>query len=293
MPIKKSKKQSQVVKQKQKQVVKQVVNVKVGDMKPKRKAVARPRLPEPQPALFRQPPINVSLSTQSYQPPATQSYINEYNALLKQVADERRAALQNVPLLTPNTNPLTTNEQRNELLSRSEPRTQFSAIVEAASKKLEDVVNLETYDDPLTNENQFVNSSRLGEKLAQRLPVTNFDFNDVNNYDMENAKEQKALEDEVEEFEIEVPAKPRKKGGLIIEEEEQVAKSSPVKEKKPTKKEKQIEETNALINFYNLEVKDNKPLVKSTMGLKKIKEKKQEITDLINERALKVSKMKV
>ncbi len=263
MPVKKKSKAKQI--QTAKQKVKQIVNVTVGDVK----ATRRPRAAAAIPASFNRPPINLSLSTQSYQPPA-QNYTNEYNTLLRLLTDERKTALQSIPILAPNTIPLTTNAQRNELLSKKQKITPFTDLIKSSNEILKNVVNVETYDDPLTNENMFKNSGRLAQNLAPKLPVTNFDYSDINNYDMENIDERKALEKEIE---IEIP--------------------DSNKRKKATQKEKLVEDTNNLIKFYNLEINDNKPLVKPSMSKKIINEQKKQITDLINERALKVSKMKV
>lgn len=192
----------QVVKQAVKHAVKQIVNVRVGDTKASRKVVQRniaPKLPEPINPLFRQAPINVSLSTQSYNPQAQPSYLNEYNMLLREVTAERRARLENTPPLAPNTTPLTATRQTNEILVRATPVTELSPIVNATAISLAKVVGTETYDDPLTSENMFVGSSRLAEKLSQKLPVTNFDYRDINDYADENEKEQEDLAKTIEE----------------------------------------------------------------------------------------------
>ena len=95
--------------------------------------------------------------------------------------------------LAPNTTPLTINEQRNELLSRVEAQTPMTPIVNAFAVAAADVVKSKMADDPLTNENMFVNSGRLAENLAQKLPVSNFNYDDVDNYAEEDVMEQDAL----------------------------------------------------------------------------------------------------
>lgn len=283
MPVKKKpiKKPTTSSKASAKADVKQVVNVRVGDIKTKRKVVRRPatKLPEPQSALFRQAPINVSLSTQSYQPAAAQPYVNEYNSLLKQLTEERRVALQSVPILAPNNAPLTINQQRNTLLNRLEREpTPFTPIVEATAISLAEVVKGETYDDPLSNENMFVNSSRLGEKLTQKLPVSNFDYNDINDYDSENMREQNALAEQAKQ--------PQKKKKLVIQESESeeyaTAASKPSGRDALTRKKNEAysDYVNYIKNVnerYNLE--EN---VKPQTELKTLSEIKKEIKKIDN-----------
>lgn len=242
--------------------VKQVVNVKIGsDKQTRRRARVPTKLsPTPSPLLRQAPPINLSLSTQSYNQPQP-SYLNEYNMLLRQMAEERTARARATPPLQPNTTPLTSNLQTNDLLSKKQistgPKLPVMNIVD-------DVVDNQLYDDPLTNENMFVNSSRLAENLAPTLPISNFDYNDVNNYNEENLKEQEAVINQVE------------------------------KEKKPkkNKKEKLLEETNNLIEFYNKETNDSINLVKRTASKKQIQAQNDRIKELIDSRALKVSQSK-
>lgn len=322
MPTKKSKKQTQVVKQKQQ--VKQVVNVKIGDVKAKRKQVRRvksvAKLPEPAPALLRQAPINVSLSTQSYTP-SQPSYLNEYNTLLKQLTEERIARQRNAPPLAPNTNPLTINQQRNELLSRIEKEMKQETPLAKETKPildvLEDVVKKETYDDPLTNENMFVNPPRLAEQVNPKL-MDYFNYDDIDEYAAENENEQNALEKEVEEekkvqeekkVEKEKKLKqekPKKKIRLEDEEGNLILTTSQVEQmsreivegvinkatKKPTQKEKLLKETNDLIKFWNLEVNDAIPEVTLRQNKKTILEQKNRLKNLIDDRGLKISKIK-
>lgn len=190
-----AKKKTTKVSAKAKAAVKQVVNVRVGNVPAqRRRAAAAPRPPKPEnPLLKQQPSINLTLSTQSYTNPQPQPYINEYNTLLRQLADERMARAAAATPLAPNTTPLTINEQRNELLSRVEAQTPMTPIVNAFAVAAADVVKSKMADDPLTNENMFVNSGRLAENLAQKLPVSNFNYDDVDNYAEENVMEQDAL----------------------------------------------------------------------------------------------------
>ncbi len=193
--------------------VKQVVNVRVGDQFTKRKTVKRYGRRPPRGGggggggdgglgIFNRPPV-VATQSLSIQPTSTPAPVNEYNALLRALAEERSARMAAAPPLAPNTSPLTTNEQRNELLSKSTPRTPLTPIVQAYAVAEEQTIDKELYDDPLSNENMFVGSSRLGEKLAQKLPVSNFDYNDVEGYDDENEYEQEALVKQAEPRSIE------------------------------------------------------------------------------------------
>ena len=184
--------------------VKQVVNVRVGGQYTSKKKTVRNvrRRPLSSQAreevrgigAFERPPAPVvSLSTQTFQPP---SYVNEYNALLRELADERRARNQSVPPLAPNTAPLTTNQQRNELLSRPTQVAPFEPAIQAYATL---VVDKELADDPLTNENVTgFGSARLAENIAQKLPVAYFDEEDIDDYDDENQIEQSELIDQVE-----------------------------------------------------------------------------------------------
>lgn len=200
MPAKKKTKISNV--KAEASAVKQVVNVRVGDQIVRRKTVRRARRSGGRGggsdgglAIFSRP---LPIATQSLGAPSQAPILNEYNELLRTLAAERRERLAAAPPLAPNTEPLTTNMQRNELLSRPDPRTPLTPIVQAFAVAEEAVVDKETYDDPLTNENMFVGASRLAEKLAPRLPVSNFNYDDVIAYDDENEREQDALFREAE-----------------------------------------------------------------------------------------------
>lgn len=183
--------------------VKQVVNVRVGDQVTKRKTVRRYSVRRGGGGgggggggmgglgVFNRP---LPVMTQALgAPPAP---VNEYNELLRALAEERRQRMS-TQTLGPNTAPLTTNGQRNQLLSISVPQTPLTPIVEAFAIAQDKVVDKQLYDDPLTNENMFVNSSRLGENIAQKLPVSNFDEGDLDTYDDENQDEQSSLANEV------------------------------------------------------------------------------------------------
>lgn len=143
-------------------------------------------------AIFSRPPI-VATQNLSTVPPAP---VNEYNELLRALATERRERMAAAPPLAPNTTPLTTNEQRNEILRTPDTSTPMTPIIQAWAVAQEAVVDRETWDDPLTNENMFVGSSRLAQNISQKLPVSNFDYNDVEAYDDENDLEQEALENQ-------------------------------------------------------------------------------------------------
>lgn len=307
MPVKKRTAKKPLVESKAsaKQAVKQVVNVKIGDkVTTRRRRVARvPKIPpaEPSPLLRERSPINLSLSTQSYNQPPVQPLVNEYNMLLRQLAEERTARARAAPPLQPNNSPLTTNLQRNELLNRREPK--FTDQTFPVVNIMDEVVNRKVYDDPLTDENMFVNSSRLAENLAPKLFIDEyFDYNDLNKYADENLREQEEVINEVEK-----EKKPKNKKVILYDEEgnlilpqrevEEMAKgivSDIVTKatKKPTKKEKLLDETNNLIQFYNKETNDNINLVKMTSSKKEIQAQNDRIKSLIDSRALKVSKSK-
>lgn len=274
-----------------KAAVKQVVNVRVGDVSAKRKRATR----APNPLMKQAPPINLSLSTQSYNNPQPQPYLNEYNTLLRQLADERMTRAASAPPLAANTSPLTINQQRNTLLSKVEAQPKLPG-----TNIFENVVDIALADDPFSNENMFINSSRLGEKIAPKLPASNFDYSDIDNYDSENIDELKNLESQV----IKTKDISNSKKRLVDEEGNLILPRSQVKEvaeeaieniitkvtKKPTNKEKLLSETNDLIKFWNSEVKDNINLVKMTESKKKIETENKRIKGLIDSKALKVSK---
>ena len=88
--------------------------------------------------------------------------------------------------------------QRNELLSRPVARPPMIPMAQAFAIAEEATVKKELYDDPLTNENMFVNSSRLAEKITPKLPVTNFDYNDLESYDDEANRAQESLSRDAE-----------------------------------------------------------------------------------------------
>lgn len=314
MPPKQKQKQTA----KQKQQVKQVVNVRVGDIKAKRKAAPRRRaaLPEPAPALLRQgPPVNVSLSTQSYMP-SQPSYLNEYNTLLKQMAEEKAARSRAAPPLAPNTVPLTINQQRNELLNRIEAAMQTNAL----AVPLKNVVETQTYDDPLSDENMFVNSSRLGENIAPKLPVTNFDYNDVNNYAAEAQDIASSIVNEIIDnvtedkkknalADIATQTNKKKQKFIVLDDsgtqtniEAQDIASSIVNEivgkatrkpraksTKPTRDEL-LEQTNAKIRLYNAETNDNIRLLKKNTSKRDVITQNRRIEDLIMDRGIKMPK---
>ncbi len=185
--------------------IKQVVNVRVGDQTSK----TRRRKPRPRTggggggrggggdsglAMFSRPAISLSLQAPTLQQP---SYLNEYNMLLREIANERRQRESNAPPLQPNTTPLTINQQRNELLSKVAPKTQLDPITERFSQLATQTVNKEVYDDPQTNENMFTSPPSLAYNVSQKLPVSTFDEEDVIKYDNENSDEQEELEIEV------------------------------------------------------------------------------------------------
>ena len=189
--------------------VKTVVNVRVGDQYSKRKTVKNRYAGggggrrgggggggggDGGLAIFNRPPV---VATQNLSPPPSSNVANEYNELLRTLAEERRARMAAAPPLAPNSAPLTTNQQRNELLSRRPPPAPFAPIVQAYAVAAEATVKKDLYDDPTTNENMFNGSSRLGINISPRLPVSNFDYNDVDAYDDENDYEQEALEESV------------------------------------------------------------------------------------------------
>lgn len=150
MPPKRKKKPRKV--QLDNKGVTQVVNVNVSKVV-KNKNKMMPHHP------FSKQPIN-SFSLTSYQ--------NEYNLLLKELANERKQILNSLPQLAPNSAPLTTNLQRNELF-KTPVRTPFSALSDSFSKSAEYTVKGETYDDPKTNDNKLANSAGLQENVAQSL----------------------------------------------------------------------------------------------------------------------------
>lgn len=286
-----------------KAAVKQIVNVSIGSKAPARRRAARksPPLPsaETSPLLRQVPPINLSLSTQSYNQPPVQPYLNEYNTLLRELANERMARAAAAPPLAPNTTPLTSNIQTNDLLSKKEVSTAPKLPI---MNIIDDIVDKKLYDDPLTNENMFINSSNLADNLAPKLPASNFNYDDVNNYAEENLREQEEVINQVEK-----EKKSKKKKVILYDEDDNlILPPREVEEmakgivndivtkatKKQTQKEKLLNETNNLIQFYNKETNDNINLVKMTSSKKEIQAQNDRIKDLIDNRALKVSKTK-
>lgn len=173
--------------------VKTVVNVRVGDQNTRAKTVKRRRTVAGAGAglgIFNRP---LPLATQSLSISQPAFMTNEYNELLKALATERKERMSMAPPLAPNSTPLTANIQTNELLDRPIPRNPMIPIAQAFAVAQEATVEKDFADDPLTNENMFVGSSRLAEKLSQKLPVTNFDYNDMESYDSESNRNQEDL----------------------------------------------------------------------------------------------------
>ena len=210
-PKKKSKKPLPTTNKVQQGNIKQVVNVRVGDEYTKaRRAAKKTRRrvtggggPMASSVFSKYPSQNISLGLQTQSPMVQQpSYLNEYNMLLKQLADERKQRLQATPALAPNTTPLTMNQQRNELLSQKAPVQPFDEVTRRFAEVQTQTVNKKTYDDPQTNENMFTSPPSLGYNLSQKLPVTNFDYEDIDNYADEDEDEQNALVEDVEAKEV-------------------------------------------------------------------------------------------
>lgn len=196
----------------EKDTVKQVVNVRVGDVAvKKRKRMKKPRsAPVAKPAgvskygeskadmmsaltAFNRPNISLSLQSPVVQQP---SYLNEYNMLLRELANERRQRQQASQPLAANTAPLTTNSQRNELLVPVVQATLLDPITQRFSETATQTINKEVYDDPQTDENMLSSPPNLAYNLSQKLPSSNFDYRDVDSYAGENQKEQSALASE-------------------------------------------------------------------------------------------------
>lgn len=184
--------------------VSQIVNVRVGDTQvPKKPVAKKPSRPSGGGgggmaglAMFDRSVPQLLLNPQ----PAMASVNSSYNELLRQLTEERKQRLSMLKPLEPNTTGLTTNKQTNELLSVKEP---FSNAIKSAldefNKTQDLVIDEQLYDDPFTNDNMFLGSSRLAENIAPRLSLTPFDMEDIENYDLENQNEQQALENLVEE----------------------------------------------------------------------------------------------
>lgn len=209
MPPKKSVVKPSAVKM-EKDTVKQIVNVRVGETaikkrqrmkKPRSAPVAKPqgvsKFGEPAKAdmmsalsSFNRPNISLSLQSPAVQQP---SFLNEYNMLLRELANERKQRQTATQPLAANTAPLTTNEQRNELLIPVVQATLLDPITQRFSETATQTINKEVYDDPQTSENMLSSPPNLAYKLSQKLPNSNFDYRDVDSYAGENQTEQDAL----------------------------------------------------------------------------------------------------
>lgn len=200
---------------------KQIVNVKIGDTVARRRS-KRPRRGGGGGGGGEQPPRPMGMealgvfsrglpvATQSLGVSMTAPANAEYNMLLRALAEEKSARERAAAPLMPNTAPLTTNEQRNELLSHPDLRTPMTPIVEKFSRIIQTVAANQMYDDPLIDENKNFGAARLAENIEPRLPVSNFDVNDVVAYDDEDFLEQEALGDSVSKGQS--SAKPPKSG---------------------------------------------------------------------------------
>lgn len=188
--------------------IKQVVNVRVGDQYTKTKRVSKKTKRyyggkgasrygggggggDGGLAIFSRPPILTNMQSPVVQQP---SYVNEYNMLLRELANERKQRQAAAPPLQPNTTPLTTNMQRNELLATPTLPTPLEPITKRFSEVAEMTIDKETYDDPQTNENMFSSPPSLAYNLSQKLPIGLFDEEDLEEFDNENDAEQEALE---------------------------------------------------------------------------------------------------
>lgn len=178
--------------------VKQVVNVNVsGGRKGSRMQKQSPAPAQLDSGLnvFKKQPISIVLQTPSLSSQANPlekpSYLNEYNMLLKELADERKARLDATAPLTPNPTPLTTNQQVNQLLNI--PVVTATPINEVTNKFREELIDDAIYDAPYTDENMLTTPPNLSYNLSQKLPVSNFDYDDLRRYSNENQDEQSAL----------------------------------------------------------------------------------------------------
>lgn len=193
-------------KQKQKQKQMQVVNVNVGEVKRPRQVRRRRTAPPPPPSgggkplgpldpFSRMPVFSYSLQAPQ---PAQPDYLNEYNMLLRELQNERRQRQAAAAPLQPNTAPLVENRQVNDLKNAAASTPEPNALERRLDEVDTPTVEEEFYDDPQTNENMFNTPANMSYRLAQKLPVTNFDYKDVVTYDDENKEEQTALEKQVE-----------------------------------------------------------------------------------------------
>lgn len=180
--------------------VKTVVNVRVGDQYSKKKTVKyRVRRPKDKAAgetglaIFNRP---LPLATQSFAQAQSPVLTNEYNELLRRLEMERRERMATLKPLTPNPTPLTTNEQRNEILRKPDTRTPMTPAIEAFSATQEALVDNETLGTGF--ENMFIGTTSAIRNIAPKLPVSNFDYNDLETYYDENEMEQEALEEQAQ-----------------------------------------------------------------------------------------------
>jgi hypothetical protein len=114
--------------------------------------------------------------------------------LLKELAQERKARLEALQPLAPNTNPLSTNQQINQLTNT--PIVTATPINEVTNKFNEaytKAINDTLYDAYYTDENKLTTPPNLSYNLSQKLPVSNFDYDDLRRYDNEDKDEQSAL----------------------------------------------------------------------------------------------------
>lgn len=189
--------------------IKQVVNVRVGDQTTKTRR-RRPRkyggggsggggdrglASASGLAMFSRPAILSTMQSPVVQQP---SYVNEYNMLLRELANERKQRQASAPFLQPNTEPLTTNMQRNELLATPTLPTPLDPITKRFSEVAQQTVAKETYDDPQTNENMLTSPPSLAYNLSQKLPIGVLDEEDLEDFDEEDSDEQEALVKQVE-----------------------------------------------------------------------------------------------
>lgn len=197
----------------EKDTVKQIVNVRIGEqsIKKKRATKRKPRRAAGKPegvskmgaavggsemmsglgVFNRNPMVSLSLQSPSMQMP---SYANEYNTLLKELAMERKQRLDAIPVLASNTAPLTTNMQLMELNPRTpKPKQEFDDITQRFANAASETLDESVQDDPTIDDNMLKGTSNLGYRLSQKLPTSNFDYEDVEAYDAENEMEQEAI----------------------------------------------------------------------------------------------------
>lgn len=191
MPPKKNKKKHKP----QLKGIQQIVNVNVSKtIKNNNKKMSIPK------SFSKQPINSFSLVTPQM---TTPSFQNEYNMLLREITNERKQALNALQPLAPNTAPLTQSMQKNELFSKTPERTMLSPLTETFAMTAQSTIKNELYDDPLTDDNNLVNSSRLQENVAQKLPVMSSDVASIEKFADENAYEQTAMSHQAVDDEIE------------------------------------------------------------------------------------------